>query len=71
MLSWRVKEHICHTTELKRKKFETEMYISLILQSVHSVMSKSTAATLLRKPAFGGASIRAAVLRDTIKGTHV
>jgi len=50
---------------------KTEIDISLVLQIVHSVVSKNTTATLLRKPASVGASVRATVLRNTIKGTHV
>jgi hypothetical protein len=48
-----------------------EIYISLVKQNIPSVVSQTMAATLIRKPACAGASVGAAVLRDTIKGTHV
>ena len=71
MFPWRAKEQICGTIELRKKKLKTEIYISLVVQSVPSIVSQITAATLLRRSASAGASVGAAVLRDTIKGTHV
>jgi predicted HTH domain antitoxin len=71
VLSSRAKEQICHTTELRQKKLKTEIDISLILQGVHSVVSLSTAATLLRKSASVETSVTAAVLGDIINGTYV
>jgi hypothetical protein len=50
---------------------KTEIYISLVVESVPSIVSQITAATLLRRSASAGASVGAAVLRDTIKRTHV